>query len=214
MPRIVKELSALEVKRLKHPGGVRHTTVAVGGVSGLLLQITPTGGRTWILRTSVAGKRREIGLGGFPNVTLSQARERAREAKDKILQGIDPVEERKALRAALIEKRQRSITFSEAVERYLDAKLSAFKNEKHQSQWRNTLQTYALPHIGSMVVQNIEVQDVLRVLNQTSSETGQSFWHEKTETASRLRGRIEAVLSWATVVGHRTGTIQLGGRAI
>lgn len=197
VPKITKELSALEVKRLTHPGGNRNVTTTVGGVSGLLLQITPNGGRSWLLRVSVGGKRREIGLGGFPDVTLSQARERAREAKDKIRQGIDPVEERKAARAALVETQRRGLTFSEATERYLAAKLDAHKNAKHRQQWRNTLMTYAMPELGQLLVNDIAAQDVLRAL--------EPIWHSKTETASRVRGRIESVLSWATVAGHRTG---------
>ena len=82
MPRVAKELSSLEVKRLDHPGKGRNVTFAVGGVTGLLLQITPNGGRTWLLRIQVGDRRREIGLGGYPTVTLAQARERAREAHD------------------------------------------------------------------------------------------------------------------------------------
>jgi integrase len=197
MPRIAKELSALEVKRLGHPGKGRNVTFAVGGVSGLLLQITPNGGRTWLLRTQVGAKRREIGLGGYPDVTLAMARDRAREAKDRIRQGIDPVEERKAARSALAAAQQRGLSFADAVDRYLAAKLEAFRNSKHRQQWRNTLDRYALPTLGAMLVQDIATQDVLRVL--------EPIWQEKTETASRLRGRIEAVLSWATVAGHRSG---------
>lgn len=197
MPRIARELSPLEVKRLVNDGKGYNVAFAVGGVNGLLLQITPAGGRTWVLRTAVGGKRREIGLGGFPDVTLAQARERARGAKDLIRNGIDPVEDRKAKRAALAAARSRGLTFKDAVERYLAAKLDAFRNEKHRQQWQNTLATYALPELGAMLVSDITVQDVLRVL--------EPIWRTKTETASRLRGRVEAVLSWATVAGHRSG---------
>lgn len=197
MPRVAKELSPLEVKRLRHSGRGGNITFAVGGVSGLLLQITPNGGRTWLLRVQVGAKRREFGLGGYPDVTLAMARDRAREAKDKIRNGIDPVEERKAAKAALTAAQRRGLPFADAVNRYLAAKLDAFKNAKHRQQWRNTLETYANPELGAMLVQEITVQDVLRVL--------EPIWQSKTETASRLRGRIEAVLSWATVAGHRTG---------
>lgn len=197
MPRVAKELSALEVKRLQHPGTGRNATFAVGGVSGLMLQVTPNGGRTWLLRVTVGDKRREIGLGGFPDVSLAQARERAREAKDQIRRGIDPVQERKAAQAALVSARRRGLTFAEATDKCLAAKLDAFKNSKHRQQWQNTLQTYAMPELGQMLVDEITVQDVLRVL--------EPIWQSKTETASRLRGRIEAVLSWATVAGHRIG---------
>lgn len=197
VPQIAKELSALDVKRLRHPGTGRNATFAVGGVSGLLMQITPNGGRTWLLRTTVGGRRREIGLGGFPDVTLAQARERAREAKDQIRQGIDPIEERRTVKAALATAQRRGLSFADATDRYLAAKLDAFKNPKHRDQWRNTLQTYAMPELGAILVNDITVQDVLRVLKP--------IWQTKTETASRLRGRIEAVLSWATVSGHRDG---------
>jgi len=197
MPRVAKELSALEVKRLEHPGRGRNVTIAVGGVSGLLLQITPNGGRTWLLRTQVGDRRREIGLGGYPSVTLSQARDRAREARDEIRKGVDPVERRKSARAALVVSQRRGLIFNEAIDHYLAAKLDAFRNAKHRAQWRSTLETYARPHLGPMLVADIQVQDVLRVL--------EPIWSTKTETASRLRGRIEAVLSWATVAGHRTG---------
>ena len=197
MPKVSKELSAIEVKRLQHPGRGRNVLFPVGGVSGLHLQITPNGGRTWLLRVQVGNKRREIGLGGYPDVTLATARDRAREAKDQIRRGIDPVEERKAAKAALVAAQRRGLTFTEAVDRYLAAKLDAFRNAKHRQQWRNTLDSYALPDLGSMLVQDIGTQDVLRVL--------EPIWKEKTPTASRLRGRIEAVLSWAAVAGHRTG---------
>jgi len=193
----VKDLTALEVARLRHPGRGRNVTFAVGGVAGLLLQATPSGARTWVLRTLVGGKRREIGLGGFPDVPLADARQAAREAKAKIQNGVDPVEERKAARASLAATQRRGLTFRDAVDRYLAAKLDAFKNAKHRDQWRNMLETYAIPELGSTLTGEIATQDVLRVL--------EPIWREKTETASRLRGRIEAVLSWATVAGHRTG---------
>lgn len=197
MPRVAKELGPLDVKRAIHAGGKGNTMLPVGGVSGLYMQITPNGGKTWILRATMGGKRAEIGLGGFPTVTLAQAREKAREARDKIERGIDPMAERKAARAALAAAMHRGLTFSEAVDRYLDAKLDAFSNAKHKAQWRATLETYAKPELGNMLVADIQVQHVLRVLHP--------IWADRTETASRLRGRIEAVLSWATVSGHRTG---------
>lgn len=197
MPKITPELTALDVKRLVHPGGNRNVLCSVGGVPGLHLQLTPKKGRSWVLRAKVGAVRRDIGLGGFPAVTLAQARERARETREKISQGIDPIEERKVAKAALAAAQNRGLTFADATDRYLEAKLDAFKNAKHRQQWQNTLATYAKPELGKMLVQDITVQDVLRVL--------QPIWTDKTETASRVRGRIEAVLSWATVAGHRTG---------
>lgn len=197
MPKVAAELGPLDVKRLAHPGGKGNAMVPVGGVAGLYLQLTPKGGRSWILRMLVGGRRRDIGLGGFPTVTLAQARDKAREARDKIERGLDPVEERKAAKARLIEARRKGMLFSEAVDKALAAKLDAFRNEKHRAQWRSTLDNYALPEIGALPVNEIDTAAVLRCL--------QPIWATKTETASRLRGRIEAVLSWATVAGHRTG---------
>lgn len=164
---------------------------------GLLLQITPTGGKTWLLRCRVGERRREIGLGGYPEVSLAAARDRAREARDMIRNGIDPVEDRKAKRAQLIASQKRGLLFADAVDRFLAVKLDEFKNPKHRAQWESTLRTYANPAIGQMLVADIAVADVQRAL--------EPIWTSKTETASRLRGRIESVLAWATVAGHRTG---------
>ena len=197
MPKIAKELTAIEVKHLKHPGRGRNAVFSVGGVSGLLLQINPNGARSWILRTTVGTKRRDIGLGGYPEVSLAKARDRAREDKEKIRNGVDPVAEREEARAKLASDQGRRLLFADAVEKCLDAKLDGFRNPKHRQQWRNTLATYAVPVLGKMAVDQIETQDVLRVL--------QPIWNEKTETAKRVRGRIEAVLIWATVAGHRKG---------
>lgn len=197
MPKVSVELSALDVKRLTHPGGKRNVMFSVGGVPGLHLQLTPKEGRSWVLRAKVGAVRRDIGLGGFPAVTLAQARDKAREARNKIDQGIDPIEERKAAKSALASAQRRGITFSDALDKFLSTKLEGFENPKHRQQWRNTLVNYAKPELGSMLVQDIAVQDVLRVL--------EPIWLDKTSTAKRLRGRIEAVLSWATVAGHRTG---------
>ena len=91
MPKLAKELTALEVKRLEHDGRESKRVVSVGGVKGLMLQITPSGSKSWLLRTPVGGKRRHIGLGSYPTVTLAQARERARAELEKVWQGVDPV---------------------------------------------------------------------------------------------------------------------------
>lgn len=197
MPRVAKELGPLDVKRAGHAGGKGNTMLPVGGVAGLYMQITPKGGKTWVLRAAMGGRRAEIGLGGFPTVTLAHARDKAREARDKIERGVDPMAERKAARAALVAAARRGMTFAEAGKLYLNAKLDAFRNEKHRYQWRATLEQFAYPVLGKRPVSEINVQDVLQVLHP--------IWADRTETASRLRGRIEAVLSWATVSGHRAG---------
>lgn len=192
MPRIARELSGIEVRRLEKVG-----LNPVGGVSGLHLQITKTGARSWILRVTQEGRRRDFGLGSFPDVTLAQARERAREIKDKVWRGIDPLAERKANREALKAADVKAITFSKCAEQFLKRKESEFRNPKHIKQWRSTLEQYAGPVIGDLPVENIELAHILQVL--------EPIWWTKTETASRVRGRIESVLAFAIASGYRDG---------
>lgn len=192
MPKVAKELSALEVNRLTEPG-----LWFVGGVAGLGLQVLPTGGRTWILRTTVAGKRRDIGLGGFPSVTLSGARQAARVTREKIKQGIDPIDEAKAIRGALAASRASEMTFTDAAKAYITAKEAEWSNLKHAAQWRNTIATYVEPIIGNVFVRDVETSHIAKVL--------EPIWLTKNETASRLRGRIESILDWSTVRGYRKG---------
>ena len=156
---------------------------------GLILRVQPNGAKQWVQRITIRGTRSEMGLGSPPAIPLATARKLALEYRGAALMGRDPAQERRDARAGL--------TFDAAVERYLAAKLEEFSNDKHKAQWRSTLDTYAIPVLGPKLVKDIGLQDVLRVL--------EPIWQGKTETASRLRGRIEAVLSWATVAGHRTG---------
>lgn len=144
MPKRAPELSAIEVKRLESPG-LRF----VGGVGGLTLNVTGKNARSWILRVKVGGKRREIGLGGYTEVSLAQARELARADKEKIRQGIDPVEERKSARAKLVAQQKSGMTFAEAFERFFSEKVEGeLKNKKHAKQWRSTIAQYAQPLLG------------------------------------------------------------------
>lgn len=182
--RAANRLTAALVRNASEPGKYHD-----GGGLGLYLRVEPNGSRFWVQRITIAGRRRELGLGSPPVVTLAMAREAALDNKRLVRTGGDPLAEKRKVREAL--------TFSQAVETYLTAKLAEFRNEKHRKQWRATLDRYATPVIGDMRLAEIEPRDVLRVL--------EPIWTEKTETASRLRGRIEAVLSWATVAGHRAG---------
>jgi len=156
---------------------------------GLFLRVRPNGGRQWVQRITIRGKRSEIGLGSPPAIPLATARKLALEYRGMAVAGSDPLAERRKAAAVL--------TFENAVERYLANKLDEFRNEKHRKQWHSTLNTYANPIIGQKRVSEITMQDVLRVL--------EPIWQTKTETAKRLRGRIENVLSWAAVAGYRTG---------
>ena len=192
MPRKAKELSALEVKRLETPG-----LWAVGGVAGLYLQVGMSGARSWILRAVVAKKRRDHGLGGFPDVTLAVARDKARRARECIEQGVDPIAQRKQAISAAIAQQATEKTFEQAARAYIEAHGDSWKNSKHRAQWSATFETYAFPTIGRLLVRDVGQAHVLAVL--------EPIWKIKTETASRLRGRIESVLSWATVRGYRSG---------
>ncbi|WP_431023788.1 tyrosine-type recombinase/integrase [Halomonas sp. H5] len=193
MPKKARELSATEVRRLTDPG-----LYAVGGVAGLQLQVAKTGARSWVLRIKIGDRRRDIGLGGFPDVPLTDARAKARALREKIAAGIDPVEERRATRLALKAQTQR-LTFDEAAAKFLALKNHEFKNAKHAAQWESTLATYASPIIGKKRVDEIALADIEEML------TRDDLWLAKTETAKRLRGRVEKVLDWATAGGHRSG---------
>lgn len=191
MGRKAKELSPLAVGRLTTPG--MH---AVGGVSGLYLQVLDSGARTWVLRVMIAGRRRDMGLGGFPDVTLAQARDKARHARAQIDQGVDPIEARREQRSSLRAKTAAARTFKECAAAYIEAKAPEWRNPKHEQQWTNTLEQYAFPVMGEMLVRDVELPHVMRVL--------EPIWRTKTETAKRLRGRLEAVLDWAAVRGYRS----------
>lgn len=201
MPKVAKELSALEVKNLP-PG-----SHAVGGVAGLTLEVSPTGGKTWVLRVRTGSKRREIGLGGYPSVSLSEARNKARDTREAIGKGVDPVAEKQAAKAALLAQQASLKTFEWCAATYIASLKDQWKNAKHQAQWASTLETYAFPIIGKLPVQSIALPHVLDVLNQPQADKDKAaLWDSKNETASRLRGRIEKILDWAAVHGYRQGT--------
>lgn len=192
MANKAKELSALVVNRLKLPGN--H---AVGGVAGLYLYVNESNARSWILRAMVGGKRRHMGLGGFPDVTLAQAREKARQAREVIAQGMDPIAERLANKSALLARQSLEKTFRQAVQSYLEVHGDTWKNSKHRAQWNSTIETYAHPVMGHLLLRDIGQEQILQVL--------EPIWKSKTETASRVRGRIESVLDWATARKYRAG---------
>lgn len=192
MPKQAKILGPLAVKNL-----TGHGLHFVGEVPGLALQVLQSGAKTWILRVKIGDKRRDMGLGGYPEVSLADARTLARQARQKVREGIDPIEERRAARSALMASAAKVMTFKDAADALIAAKQAEWKNAKHRHQWKATLERYAYPSIGKLSVADIELPHILNVL--------QPIWTAIPETASRLRGRIEAVLDWATVSGYRTG---------
>lgn len=192
MPKKARELSALDVRRLSRPG-----LTMVGGVTGLGLNVSETGSASWVMRVTIAGQRRDIGLGGYPDVTLAAAREAARVMRDKIRQGLDPVAEAQAARRALAAERAKIMTFAVAAEKYIQAHEASWANPKHKQQWRNTLEQYAAPLLGKLDVRNIETAHIVSIL--------EPIWTTKTETAKRLQGRIERIMDWCTVRELRAG---------
>lgn len=201
MPRKAKELTALSVAKLKAEG--RH---AVGGVDGLHLRISGVS-RSWVLRLVIAPgessgsglvpRRADIGLGGYPEVSLAEARDRAREMRRKARGGVDPVAERRRIKAQHVRRAEQAKTFAECAQTYLASHRAGWKNAKHGQQWASTLETYANPMIGRQPIADIDTAAILGIL--------EPIWLTKTETASRVRGRVESILDWATVRGYRQG---------
>lgn len=175
------------------PHGVHN----VGGVAGLLMQVTANGAQSWLLRVRVGDKRREIGLGAFPEVSLAQAREKAAQARDAIRSGVDPVEARKAARLSLLAAQRQGMTFAQAFEKYAAKKLPELSTERYRDQWRATVEKYAIPELGTMLVKDINREHILRILHP--------IWETKTETATKVRQRVEKTLDYAKAAGHRIG---------
>jgi len=191
LPKIAPELSARAVAAIKSEG--RH---AVGGAPGLHLRVS-AGHRGWVLRIMVGEQRRDVGLGPFPEVGLAEAREKAREMHKQVRQGIDPLTPKRTQRSALLARHAAEKDFDWCTAEFIKSKSDEWKNPKHRQQWENTLKAYASPHLGHLLVQDIDLQHILLCL--------EPIWKTKNETASRLRGRIESVLDWATVRKYRTG---------
>jgi integrase len=184
-------LTEKKIAKLKEPG-------RYGDGHGLYLQVQSRSNRSWLLRYERNGRgERWMGLGPLHTIDLREARERARKARQQLLDGMDPLDARKAQRAARALEAARTITFEAAAQAYFDAHERSWKNAKHRAQFVSTLQTYAYPKIGKLPVAAIDVGLVLKVI--------EPIWQDKTETANRVRGRIEAVLDWATVRGYRAG---------
>jgi integrase len=188
MPKIAKPLTAIEVKRITEPG-----SHAVGTVAGLNLVIGASGSRSWILRTKIGSKRREIGLGSYPAVSLAEAHAKARQELASIKTGIDPIAARKAKRNTI------EWTFRRCALAYIEAHEPSWSNKKHAAQWRSTLERYVYPVFGDKHVKDIETADVTSAISP--------LWSIKNETMVRVRNRIELVISWAVAHGYRPSSL-------
>lgn len=163
----------------------------------LYLKIGRGGGASWVFRYRQAGKLRDMGLGAYPGVSLADARTLAFEARRMIQQGEDPIGEKRAAARAAREEAARAVTFSDLGEQYIKAHRAGWKNAKHAQQWANTLKQYAYPVIGKLQPDEINTEHVLNIL--------QPIWQTKTETASRVRNRIELILDAAKARGFTSG---------
>ena len=204
MAREYNRLTAASVKSIRKPG--RYSD---GG--GLYLQVGPTGGKSWLFRYMRTGRAREMGLGPVNTIPLATqvvmrdgerreivgARDLAADARRLILQGVDPIDQRDSERQAGQMAQGLSKTFQECAVAYLRGHRAGWSNSKHAGQWESTLSTYVYPVIGNIPVAQIDTPQVLKVL--------EPIWTEKSETASRVRGRIETILDWAKVRGYRDG---------
>jgi integrase len=190
MARRLNRLTAVEVRGIGQKGMFHD-----GG--GLYLQASAGGAKSWIFRFTLDGRAREMGLGPVHAIPLAEARKRAAECRRMRVDGIDPIEARSAHRGWKRLEAAKAMTFDACAAAYIAAHNASWRNAKHREQWRNTLSSYAGPVFGSLPVQSIDVGLVMKAL--------EPIWHTKPETASRLRGRIEAVLDWATVRSYRNG---------
>jgi integrase len=199
MKRHGNKLTAAAVRVATEPG-------LYGDGHGLYLQISTFDTKSWVFRYMIEGRARKMGLGPLHTVSLAEARKRAADARLKVLDGLDPVDERTAQRAAKRLEAAKAMTFKQCADSYIKANSSGWKNEKHAAQWGATFnetkrgkRVYpaSTAVINDLPISAIDTGLVRKVL--------EPIWYETPETASRVRGRIERVLAWATVAGYRSG---------
>ncbi len=190
MARLVDKLSPLKIAKINKRG-------YYSDGNGLYLKVTASASKSWIFRYTVGGLKRDMGLGAVHTLGLSEARLKAKDQRLMLLDGHDPLTARERAREAEVLARAKMMTFNECAAQYIAAHRNSWKSEKHALQWPATIATYASPVFGSLPVAEVDLGLVMKVLNP--------IWTDKTETAKRLRGRIESVLGWATTSGYRQG---------
>jgi len=179
------------IKNTKQTG--RHTT----NEKGLQLLIKKGGYKYWVLRYTYGANRHDLMLGSFPEISVADARKKAQEARYKLSQGINPLDERRAKKAALLAQTSSAINFEQFALEVIESKKIEWSNKKHAAQWEYSLREFAFPVIGNKRLDAIDMDDILKILTP--------IWRDKTETASRLRGRLEWILAAATTRKLRTG---------
>jgi hypothetical protein len=170
---------------------------AVGRVSGLVIQVIPPDAASWILRTTINGKRKEIGLGGYPEISLSVAREKALELKSKIdKEDFDPVESKRSQRSQAKKEQFKTYTFDQLAKEYIEKRSCEFKTQQQVRKLTNMISSYASPTLGNMFIKDIDLNTIKKVLDP--------IWKTKTETASRLRIYISHIFDTAIARGIYT----------
>src|SRR5262249_21050279 len=190
MARASERLSATAVRMATEPG-----MLADG--KGLYLRVGPTGAKSWIFRYRIDGRRHDLGLGPYPDITLAAARERATAQRRLRIDGADPLAIKRTERARARLDAAKAMTFKQCAEANIAAHEAGGRTAKHGAQWSATLEPYAYPHFGSLPVAAVDVGLVMKAI--------EPIWATKAETASRVRGRIESVLDWARARGYREG---------
>ncbi len=190
MARQIHRLNAVVIKNTKKPGF--HND---GG--GLYLRVSKAQTKSWVFRFTLNKRKRDMGLGPWPLISLSNARTKAEECRQLLYEGVDPIDERAAKKSKSKREKAAQVTFKECAERYIDSHKAGWKNAKTPAQWASSLESYAFPVFGDMAVQTVDVGLVMEVL--------EPIWAVKPETASRVRRRIEAVLNWAKGRKYRSG---------
>jgi integrase len=188
-------LSDLKIKNTKPPTGKRSPQKLSDG-GGLYLYVAPTGAKNWVFRYVIAGKESNMGMGSYPDTSLAEARDHATEYRKAKRVGVDPKDYRRKQLEGLRAQYASSKLFREVAEEFIENKRSGWKNKKHAGQWSATLKTYAYPMIGGMSVDQIQIEDILKILKP--------IWNEKPETATRVRQRLEAILDAAITLKYRT----------
>ncbi len=164
---------------------------------GLYLQITNAGVKSWLFRFTLDGKARAMGLGACHAVTLADARDRATKCRKLLTEGLDPIQSRNDENAKARLAAAKVMTFKQCAEAYIESHKAGWRNEKHKWQWQNTLERFVYPKLEDISVQDVDVALVKKIL--------EPIWTSKTETATRVRGRIESILDWATASEYRKG---------
>jgi integrase len=185
----LEKLRPLDVQRLPaglHPDG-----------GGLYLQVTGKGGRSWLYRYYLDGKEHRLGLGSAAAIPLKRARQLVAEARRLRAEGIDPLAHKREQHSAKLIEQAKATTFRDCADAYVADHWTGWKNLTHRQQWRSTLETYVYPVIGALPVEAVDTTLVLKIL--------EPIWKTKTETAVRIRGRIELILNAAKVRGFRSG---------